>query len=88
MEPLNAERSADEDVVRALYAALDASGGIVTAEVQARRRDEQDALARLPPDRRTIVVIVAEVTRNGFTQAVVAIDDAHGRIDEALAEAT
>jgi hypothetical protein len=82
------ERNGAYDVaLRALYAALDASGGIVTAEVQERRRDEQDALARLPPDRRTIVVIVAEVTRNGLTQAVVAIDDAHGRIDEALAEA-
>jgi hypothetical protein len=80
--------SAYDAALRALYAALDASGGIVTAEVQERRRDEQDALARLPPDRRTIVVIVAEVTRNGLTQAVVAIDDAHGRIDEALAEAT
>jgi hypothetical protein len=83
------DRNADYDAaLRALYAELEASGGIVTDRVQERRRDEQAALARLPPDRRTIVVIVAEVTRNGLTQAVVAIDDAHGRIDEALAEAT
>ncbi len=83
------ERNAAHDAaLRALYAALEASGGIVTAEVQARMRDQEKALARLPPDRRTIVVIVAEVTRNGLTQAVVAIDDAHGRIDEALAEAS
>ena len=84
------QRNADHDAaLRALYAALDASGGIVTTpEVQARMRDQEKAFARLPPDRRTIVVIVAEVTRNGLTQAVVAIDDAHGRIDEALAEAT
>ena len=83
------DRNADHDAaLRALYAALEASGGVVTAEVQARRRDQERAFARLPPDRRTIVVIVAEVTRNGLTQAVVAIDDAHGRIDEALAEAT
>jgi hypothetical protein len=83
------DRNADHDAaLRALYAALDASGGIVTAEVRARMGDQEKAFARLPPDRRTIVVIVAEVTRNGLTQAVVAIDDAHGRIDEALAEAT
>jgi hypothetical protein len=83
------DRNADHDAaLRAVYAALEASGGIVTAEVQERRRDQEKAFARLPPDRRTIVVIVAEVTRNGLTQAVVAIDDAHGRIDEALAEAT
>ncbi len=83
------DRNADHDAaLRAVYAALEASGGIVTDEVQARRRDQEKALARLPPDRRTIIVIVAEVTRNGLTQAVVAIDDAHGRIDEAVAEAT
>lgn len=83
------QRNADHDAaLRALYAAFDASGGIVTGQVQARMRDQEVAFARLPPDRRTIVVIVAEVTRTGLTQAVVAIDDAHGRIDEALAEAT
>lgn len=82
------QRNSDYDAaLRALYAALEASGNTITAEVEARRREEQIAFERLPPDRRTIVVIVAEVTRNGLTQAVVAIDDAHGRIDEALAEA-
>jgi hypothetical protein len=45
------------------------------------------AYAQLPPDRRTIIVIVSEVTRGGLTQAVLAIEDAHGRIENALAEA-
>jgi hypothetical protein len=45
------------------------------------------AFAQLPPDRRTIIVIVSEVTRGGLTQAVLAIEDARGRIDDALAEA-
>ena len=53
----------------------------------AARRAERAAFEQLPPDRRTIIVIVAEVARGGLTQAVLAIEDAHGRIDDALAEA-
>lgn len=83
------DRTADYDIaLKALYLALDKSGGVVTQAVVAARREEQKAFARLPPDRRTIIVIVAEVARGGLTQAVLAIDDVHGRIDEALAEAT
>ena len=69
-----------------LYAALVKSKGRVTVEVQSARREERDAFDRLPPDRRTILVIISEVTRNGLTQAVIAIDEAHGRLDEALIE--
>jgi hypothetical protein len=83
------QRNAAYDAaLRALYAALDASGGKVTLVVQAAYRAEKLARAQLPPDRRTIIVIVAEVTRGGLTEAVVAIEDAHGRIDDALAEAS
>jgi hypothetical protein len=82
------ERNGNYDTaLRALYRALDESGGVVNVEVQSARRDERIAFQQLPPDRRTIIVIVSEVTRGGLTQAVVAIEDAHGRIDEALAEA-
>jgi hypothetical protein len=69
-----------------LYAALVKSKGKVTVVVQSARREERDAYAQLPPDRRTILVIISEVTRNGLTQAVIAIDEASGRLDEALAE--
>jgi hypothetical protein len=69
----------------ALYKALIKSKGKITLEVQAARRDEQIAFNALPPDRRTIIVIVSEVARGGLTQAVLAIEDAHGRIDDALA---
>ena len=65
--------------------ALVKSKGRVTVEVQSARREERDAFEQLPPDRRTILVIVSEVTRNGLTQAVLAIEEAHGRLDEALA---
>jgi hypothetical protein len=82
------ERNGDYDAaLKALYVALDVSGGKVTVKVQAAYREERAAFDRLPPDRRTIIVIVAEVARGGLTQAVLAIEDAHGRIDEALAEA-
>src|SRR5207247_7880173 len=82
------QRNGDYDqALRALYVALDQSGGRVTVKVQLARRDERDAFEQLPPDRRTIIVIVAEVARGGLTQAVLAIEDTRGRIDDALAEA-
>jgi hypothetical protein len=82
------ERNRDYDLaLRALYDALDRSKGKLTVEVQSARRDERIAFDKLPPDRRTIVVIVVEVARGGLIQAVVAIEDAHGHVDEALAEA-
>jgi len=73
--------------LQALYAALVKSKGAVTVAVTAARREEQIAFNNLPPDRRTIIVIVSEVARGGLTQAVLAIEDAHGRIDDALGTA-
>ncbi len=82
------ERNRNYDLaLQALYVALEQSHGKVTVKVQAARRLEREAFAQLPPDRRTIIVIVAEVARGGLTQAVLAIEDARGRIDDALAEA-
>lgn len=77
-----------DKALQALYNALDQSGGVVTLDVQAKRRDEQAAFAQLPPDRRTIVVIVSEVARGGLTEAILAIDEAHARIDDALGGAS
>jgi hypothetical protein len=82
------ERNRNYDVaLRAVYAALDKSKGRITVEVQSARREERIAFEQLPADRRTIVVIVSEVARGGLIQAVVAIEDAYGHLDEALAEA-
>jgi hypothetical protein len=79
-------RTSNYDIaLKVLYLALDKSGGAITIEVQSAHRDEQIAFSQLPPDRRTIVVIISEVARGGLTQAILAIDEAHGRIDEALA---
>ena len=83
-------RNGDYDAaLRNLYRALRdcaCPAGPFTAEVQFAYRDEGIAREQLPPDRRTIIVIVSEVTRGGLTEAVIAIDDARGRIDDALAE--
>lgn len=79
--------AAYDNAVKLLYAALVKSKGVQTLAVVAARREERAAFALLPPDRRTIVVIVAEVARGGLTQAVLAIEEANGRIDDALAEA-
>jgi hypothetical protein len=82
------ERNAAYDLaLKTLYSALVASKGKVTLAVQSARREERVAFALLPPDRRTIIVIVAEVARGGLTQAGLAIEEANGRIDDALAEA-
>ncbi|MEO8272701.1 MAG: hypothetical protein ABI620_01375 [Chloroflexota bacterium] len=82
------ERDAAYDLaLKALYSALVKSKGQITLAVQSARRDEQAAFALLPPDRRTIIVIVAEVARGGLTQAVLALEEANARIDDALAEA-
>jgi hypothetical protein len=81
------ERNTNYDAaLRTLYAALDRSGGRVTLAVTSARREERLAFEQLPPDRRTILVIVSEVARGGLTQAVLAIEDASAHVDEALAE--
>lgn len=82
------ERNRAYDVaLQNLYRALIESDGEVTVEVQSARREELLAREQLPPDRRTIVVIISEVARGGLTQAVIGIEDASGHIDDALAEA-
>ena len=67
-----------------LYKAIDAARGRNTLEVQAASREEKLARAQLPPDNRAIVVIVAQIAQGGLNQAVLAINDAQGRIERAL----
>lgn len=78
--------AAYDAALRAVYQALITSDGRITAEVQAARHAERVAFANLPPDRRTIIVILSDVSRGGLTEAVIAIEDAHRRIDDALAD--
>jgi hypothetical protein len=77
-----------DDALAALYQALTLSGGKTNLTVQAAYREEEIARTLLPADNRSIIVIVAELARGGLNQAVLAIEDASGRIDHALAEAS
>jgi hypothetical protein len=72
--------------LEALYKALLASHGRNTLVVQQASRDEQAARQQLPPNGGAIVVIVAQLAQGGLNQAVLAINDAQGRIEAALAE--
>ena len=68
----------------ALYTALRDSGGLVTDAVRTAFKEEGAARAQLPPDNKGLVVIVADIGRGGLNQAVIAIEQAHGRLDLAL----
>jgi hypothetical protein len=80
------DRSAAYDkALRDLYAALRASGGAVNDAVRKAARAEDAAKARLPPDTRALVLIMAEIGQGGMTDSADAIDQAAADIDEALA---
>jgi hypothetical protein len=69
--------------LRDLYTLLDASRGAVTPDVRRALAAVDAARASLPPDTRALVVILADVTRGGLNQAVIAIEEARGRLAEA-----
>jgi hypothetical protein len=79
------DRSAAYDkALRALYAALQASGGVVNDAVRNAARVEEAAKRRLPPDTRALVLIMSDIGRGGMTDSAVAIEQAAADIDEAL----
>lgn len=67
-----------------LYTALRDSGGIVNDAVRAAYREESAARELLPPDTRGLVIIVGDIGRGGLNQAVIAIEQARGRLSLAL----
>lgn len=79
------DRNAAYDVaLKRLYRALRDVGGHVTNEVRDAIAAEKAALARLPPDTRGLVVIMSDIGRGGMNDAVIAIEEAKGRLAEAL----
>ena len=70
-----------------LWAAVLASPTRVTAAVRAAAERERAARAQLPADARALVVILGDVARGGLNQAVIAIEEARGRLLDALAAA-
>lgn len=80
---LGRNRRYDEALV-GLYAALRDSGGLVNDVVREAYREESAAREQLPPDTRGLVVIIADIGRGGLNQAVIAIEQARGRLNLAL----
>ena len=79
------DRNGAYDVaLRGLYVAQLQAAGVVTAEVEAAAAAEKVARANLPPDTRAMVVIMAEIGRGGMNGAVIAIEEARGRLTAAI----
>ena len=66
-----------------LYSAFRDSGGVITDAVRIAFTEESAARAILP-DTRGLVLIVADIGRGGLNQAVIAIEQARGRLTLAL----
>lgn len=82
------DRNAAYDVaLRGLYAAYAKLGSKVTDELRDAVAAESAARRNLPPDTRGLVVIMAEIGRGGMTGAVIAIEQARGRLTSAIAAA-
>jgi hypothetical protein len=77
--------AAYDKALRDLYLALRDVGGRVTTKVRNAIDAEQQAKERLPPDARGLVLIMSEIGRGGMNRAVIAIEEARGRLADDLA---
>ena len=78
------DRSGDYDVaLRALYDAVRSGAG--TGAIRQAMDKEQAAKDRLPPDTRSLVLIMAEIGQGGINDAAIDIEQAKADLDEALA---
>jgi hypothetical protein len=76
--------AAYDDALRDLYRVIPKVGKKVTPKIRAAVKAEEDARARLPPDTRGLVLIMADIGRGGMNGAVIAIEQARAEIDDAL----
>ena len=78
-------RNRNYDVaLRRLYVASAASPNRVNAELRAAMDAEKAARAELPGDTSGLVIIMAEIGRGGLNQAVLAIEEARGKLSDVL----
>jgi hypothetical protein len=78
------DRSHAYDVaLRALYVAV--RRGASTAEIRQAVEKEQATKNQLPPDTRSLVLIMADIGQGGITDAAADIEQAHSDLEEALA---
>ena len=59
--------------------------GASTEEIRKAVEKEQAAKDRLPPDTRSLVLIMADIGQGGINDAAADIDQAHSDLEEALA---
>jgi hypothetical protein len=76
--------AAYDTALRDLWDALRRSRGRVNDEVREAAARERAARAALPPDARALVVILGDVARGGLNQAVIEIEEARGRLIDAV----
>ena len=78
------DRSGDYDVaLRALYPAVRNGDG--PDEVRELMQAEQRAKDRLPPDTRSLVLIMSDIGQGGINAAAIEIEQAHTDLEEGLA---
>jgi hypothetical protein len=83
------DRNADYDVaLKNLYKAISKVGKKVTDATRAAVKAEAAARARLPPDGRGLVIIMADIGRGGMNGAVIAIEEARAKLTDALEAGT
>ena len=83
------DRNATYDTaVGDLWAAVLASPARVTDAARSAAAREEAAKARLPKNTSALVVILDDIARGGLNQAVIAIEDARGRLLDALSAAS
>ena len=69
--------------VRKVWTMLVKSKGKINKDVRTAFDELRTAQAALPPDSRAMIIIMAEVARGGLNQAVIAIEEARGRLSAA-----
>lgn len=78
-------RNGDYDVaLKNLYTAIKKVGKKVTDATRAAVKAEAAARARLPPDSRGLIIIMADIGRSGMNEAVIGIEQARGKLTDAL----
>jgi hypothetical protein len=73
-----------DTALRNLYKAISTVRGKVTDTVRKAIEAEKVARARLPPDTRGLVVIMAEIGRAGMNGAVITIEETRGKLTAAI----
>jgi len=71
--------------LRRLYSVLAISGGVMVEEAREALAQVNQAQAQLPPDTRVLVVVMSDVARAGLNSAVIQIEQARGRLAQAIA---